>query len=288
MDPCRGCGGLVAVTDPLLVRPRRSAEVDGWRTSAPSVSSVSQRTPPLGRRATTPWTASCQAPIVSSVTRSVAAKVLFVATGMRQSAPALPRDMTGTSDEQLERLFAARSLHGLLDLWNAPMGARQRRILLAELDARGHRTASLESPHVDDPVDLDPPGLGGVHPDALAVTEPEAIAHSGSLWWRLRRRRFNRGLVIAGAGAFVAYCVVIAMLPERRDIEITLFTMLAQAIACLVYIGLANLCLELGPALDGVIPNAHRRGYRRWAYRLGAGLCFAAPFAVPALLLLQG
>ena len=66
--------------------------------------------------------------------------------------------------------------------------------------------------------------------------------NSSAVWWRLRRRRYNAGLVIAGITAFVVYCIVLAIFRSTiPDGEVTIFTILFQAVAYLLCMGLANL-----------------------------------------------
>lgn len=180
--------------------------------------------------------------------------------------------MTETSDEHLRRHFRTRSVSGLLELWDEVMGDGERRLLLAELEARGHRTASLEWPGPGASGGLFPAVPGPTREDFRAMDETERMALPGAVWWSLRRRAFHRGLALAGVAAFVAFCVVVEARPELDDVEITIFGMACSGVAHLVYMGLASLCYGLGPALDALVPVVRRDVYRRWAYRAGFGL----------------
>lgn len=104
-------------------------------------------------------------------------------------------------------------------------------------------------------------------------------------WWAGKRLRFN-GLVAAGAFMGGTGYVVIANL--RRDLEITPFTLGAQAVGLLVYICLANVAYSLGPLIERTVTTRFRSRYRRAAFYAGTVLTMLPLLCIPLILLLQG
>lgn len=108
-------------------------------------------------------------------------------------------------------------------------------------------------------------------------------------WWGARRVRYNLALVAAGVAAFALYLVVLAVrCGGVAGVEVTLFTTAFQGVAYLVAMGVANLCYNLGPALESRLGGRDIAAYRRRAFRAGLGFSVALPFAIPALLLVFG
>ena len=104
-------------------------------------------------------------------------------------------------------------------------------------------------------------------------------------WWEARRLRYNVGLIVAGALAFAAYLIVLALFHERiPGAEISLFTLLFQIIGYLFFMAAANVFYFLG-ALSERLPRVRDlESHRRTAYALGFWFSVALPFVVPALL----
>jgi hypothetical protein len=108
-------------------------------------------------------------------------------------------------------------------------------------------------------------------------------------WWGARRLRYNIGLIVAGLSAFAMY--VWAFEVHCRtvpDAEITLFTTAFQAVGYAIAIGLANLCYQLGPTVERIVPAQRVDSYRRAAYSAGLVFSMAAPFSIPAIVALRG
>ena len=108
-------------------------------------------------------------------------------------------------------------------------------------------------------------------------------------WWGPRRRRYNLALVIAGLVAFAAYLAALALrCADTPGVEVTLFTTLFQGLAYLLAMVVANLCYQLGPALERFVPVASRASYRRWAYGAGVGFSVLLPLMVPLSIVVAG
>lgn len=118
-----------------------------------------------------------------------------------------------------------------------------------------------------------------------------AIPHkmNARQWWKSKRRRYNLGLVLAGIGAFLCYCVVadIFIIPYDSDFEINLLTTIAQGIGYLVMIGIANLFYFLGYWADVTFNKNDSVSFRVNLFNMGFWFSFALPFAIPILVLVQ-
>lgn len=105
------------------------------------------------------------------------------------------------------------------------------------------------------------------------------------VWWEARRARYNYCLIVAGVLAFISYAAVCwTLLPDTENVEITLFTMLFQAIGYLVVIGIANVCYFIGPLSERLIRPTKAVRYRITCYRLGLWFSILLPFSIPVLL----
>jgi len=105
-------------------------------------------------------------------------------------------------------------------------------------------------------------------------------------WWAARRWRYNLGLIIAGPAAYIAYGIMYKAFEDRfPDAEITVFTLIFQAIGYLFMIGVANILYFLGPICEKVVaPNDPDR-FRRRLFAVGFWFSFALPFVLPAFVL---
>lgn len=91
-------------------------------------------------------------------------------------------------------------------------------------------------------------------------------------WREAQRRRYNTGLIVAGAGAFVLCIVVGEVFSDALwDVEFTVFTMAAQAAGYLIYMALANCCYSLGSRLEYWLNPRKPHLYRSIAYTLARG-----------------
>lgn len=122
---------------------------------------------------------------------------------------------------------------------------------------------------------------------AARVPEPELL--SAAAWWGARRRRYNLVLAAAGVLAFAGYVAALgARCADTPGVEVTLFTTLFQGVGYLLAIALANVCYNLGAAVERRVPPAARPRYRRWAYAAGLAFSVALPFCIPLLILTRG
>ena len=80
-------------------------------------------------------------------------------------------------------------------------------------------------------------------------TPPESPFHAGDSWrwWESRRLRYNIGLGIAGALAWALFAIEASLLTDW--FSLSLAATLAQGLAWLVIMGVANLAFFLGAAL---------------------------------------
>lgn len=107
------------------------------------------------------------------------------------------------------------------------------------------------------------------------------------IWWASQRRRYNRGLILAGLLAFVCYATVVFVFDERiPDPEITVFTILLQAVGYLIMMGIANVCYYLGPISESIIHPSNPTRFRAVAFALGYWGSASLPFIIPVLLLM--
>jgi len=108
-------------------------------------------------------------------------------------------------------------------------------------------------------------------------------------WWSERRRKYNKGLVIAGFTAFIAYAVLGELLiaPYDRYFEITLFTTLFQGIGYLFMVLVANLFYNLGPFLDKHFNTKNSNFFRNSLFYLGFWFSVGLPFLIPAMIIVE-
>jgi len=122
----------------------------------------------------------------------------------------------------------------------------------------------------------------------MEIFEPP-VEQTAKEWWESKRRKYNLGLVIAGALAFICYVIVGAnfIMPYDNDFEITLFTIFFQGIGYLVVIGIANLFYKLGYWTDTKFNTDNSFTFRLRLYNTGYWFSLCFPFLIPGLLLLQ-
>ena len=118
--------------------------------------------------------------------------------------------------------------------------------------------------------------------------DTEIIDNSNSSawrWWESRRLRYNIGLV-AGFSAFVLYLLVYFAFGNKlpMEIDVTIFTVIFQAVGYVFYILAANVFYCLG-ALSERLPRMRSvEEHRKTTFALGFWLSVALPFAKPLLL----
>jgi hypothetical protein len=109
--------------------------------------------------------------------------------------------------------------------------------------------------------------------------EIESVAQ----WWGERRLRYNIALVLAGLGAFAVYAALVSSFSELLyDAQITPFTVVLQAVAYLIAMGVANMCYFLGPISERVLKPANVNAFRLIAYNSGLWFSVLLPFTIPA------
>ena len=103
-------------------------------------------------------------------------------------------------------------------------------------------------------------------------------------WWEQRRLRYNIGLVIAGALAFVCYVLVVdrgISIGTMPDAEITLFTTAFQGLGYLFMMAIANVCYFAGPLSESLVKPQNIQRYRRTTFQVGFWFSVLLPFAIP-------
>src|SRR5690606_19816991 len=111
-------------------------------------------------------------------------------------------------------------------------------------------------------------------------------------WWEGRRRLFYNLVLVAALGlgalllmAWMAVSLAREPLPVSADgelPEITVFTVVFQALACFVGLVAANVFYTAGPLVEGALPRAIRPAYRRWCYPAGILFSLLVILALPA------
>jgi len=114
--------------------------------------------------------------------------------------------------------------------------------------------------------------------------EKEIENLSTSEWWSQRRLKYNLGLVVAGILAFIVYATIVFSFKAKiPDAEITLFTILIQAVGYLIAMGIANIFYFMGPLSERIINPKNILLYRKVTYNFGFGFSVLLPFSITAL-----
>ena len=122
-----------------------------------------------------------------------------------------------------------------------------------------------------------------------ATLEPTPRAGDTWRWWESRRLRYNIGLAIAGAlawGLFALEVMAFQSVARTDEFYITLSLTMAQGLAWLLAMGVANILFLLGPVSETVLRPADPDDYRRRMFGLGFWFSMAVPFLFPALVLI--
>lgn len=117
-------------------------------------------------------------------------------------------------------------------------------------------------------------------------TNPESSPGTGDTWrwWESRRLRYNIGLAIAGALAWALFAIEASLLTDWFSLSASVT--LAQGLAWLVAMGVANLAFFLGPVSERIFKPDDPEAYRRRIFGLGFWFSMAVPFLFPAVTLI--
>ena len=121
------------------------------------------------------------------------------------------------------------------------------------------------------------------------MEKPEDIILTPKLsskdWWKARRLKYNKGLVIAGVTAFICYAILgeFLILPYDKEYEISLFTIFFQGIGYLFMIGIANIFYNLGHWTDKHFNKDDRQTFRQRLFNFGFWFSCGLPFLIPIL-----
>lgn len=111
-----------------------------------------------------------------------------------------------------------------------------------------------------------------------------------SEWWRERRKKYNRGLIIAGVLAYICYVLIVSIFhrdDRLAEVEITVFTMIFQGMGYLVMMLIANLFYNLGPLAELICKPRNPLEFRSTLFNLGFWFSVALPFLIPFLLIIS-
>lgn len=117
-------------------------------------------------------------------------------------------------------------------------------------------------------------------------TNAESLPRTGDTWrwWESRRLRYNIGLAIAGALAWALFAIEASLLTDWFSLSVSVT--LAQGLAWLVAMGVANLAFFLGPVSERIFKPDDPDAYRRRIFGLGFWFSMAVPFLFPAVTLI--
>lgn len=108
-------------------------------------------------------------------------------------------------------------------------------------------------------------------------------------WWKNKRIKYNKGLIVAGFTAFAIYAIlgIFLIAPHDEEFEITLFTIFFQSIGYLLMMGLANVCYNLGYMVDKHYNKDNNQAYRQRLFNFGFWFSVLLPFLVPILVIIS-
>lgn len=109
-------------------------------------------------------------------------------------------------------------------------------------------------------------------------------------WWARRRLRYNVGLLVAGALAFVCYVAAAhwnsSMQAPRASVGNRLLpNALLGAIGYLLVMVIANALYFLGPLSESIVRPRNIARYRQVSFKLGFWVSVLLPFVIPGLLI---
>ena len=114
----------------------------------------------------------------------------------------------------------------------------------------------------------------------LPTMEYEDQGQTSKNWWKLKRSKYNKGLIVSG---FIAYAIFFILEGHKNA---TLFTLLFQGILSCIIIGFANLMYFLGHFTDNIFNKQDSLVFRKRLFNLGFGFSIVLPFFVPFLFIL--
>ena len=108
-------------------------------------------------------------------------------------------------------------------------------------------------------------------------------------WWRERRTEYNVGLAVSGMLAFILYVIsgVRLIMPYDDEFEITLFTIVFQAVGYLFMIGVANLFYFFGVLYDLTYNRDNTSQFRKKLFKLGFWISVSIPFLAPLIIVIS-
>lgn len=108
-------------------------------------------------------------------------------------------------------------------------------------------------------------------------------------WWRERRTEYNVGLAVSGMLAFILYVIsgVRLIMPYDDEFEITLFTIVFQAVGYLFIIGVANLFYFFGVLYDLTYNKDNTSQFRKKLFKLGFWISVSIPFLAPLIIVIS-
>lgn len=108
-------------------------------------------------------------------------------------------------------------------------------------------------------------------------------------WWRERRTEYNVGLAVSGMLAFILYVIsgVRLIMPYDDEFEITLFTIVFQAVGYLFMIGVANLFYFFGVLHDLTYNKDNTSQFRKKLFKLGFWISVSIPFLAPLIIVIS-
>jgi hypothetical protein len=107
-------------------------------------------------------------------------------------------------------------------------------------------------------------------------------------WWRKRRLKYNKGLILAGITAFIAYCIVGEILiAPHEEFEVTLFTTAFQGFGYLIMMVVANGFYNLGYLTDKLFNKNNKESFRDNLYHFGYWFSCCLPFLIPIILIFE-
>jgi hypothetical protein len=107
-------------------------------------------------------------------------------------------------------------------------------------------------------------------------------------WWLSHRLKYNKGLVIAGFTAFIAYCIVGELLIARHEeFEVTIFTTAFQGVGYLIMMCMANIFYSFGYVIDYFFNKENDEAFRYNLFNLGYWFSFCLPFLIPVILIFE-
>ncbi|KUJ50381.1 hypothetical protein [Chryseobacterium sp. JAH] len=108
-------------------------------------------------------------------------------------------------------------------------------------------------------------------------------------WWRERRTEYNVGLAVSGMLAFILYVIsgVRLIMPYDDEFEITLFTIVFQAVGYLFMIGVANLFYFFGVLYDLTYNKDNTSQFRKKLFKLGFWISVSIPFLAPLIIVIS-